>query len=89
MKKQPIFCLFISFSIGIFTGDEFSADKNAAGFVMLVVVICSLISFCFKKGKAIAFMLFFIFLGQLSHSLIPRIKALLTLKGRRLLIFRL
>ena len=51
MKKQPVFCLFISFSIGILAGDEFSADKNAAGFVMLVVVVCSLISFCFKREK--------------------------------------
>ena len=49
MKKQPVFCLFISFSIGIFVGDEFSADKSAAGFFMLVVVACVLTSFALKR----------------------------------------
>lgn len=88
MKKQPIFCLFISFSIGILTGDEFSADKNAAGFVMLVVIICSLISFCLKKGKAIAFMLFFIFLGQLTHSFNTPDKSLPDLKGKKAVNFQ-
>ncbi|OPB93454.1 ComEC/Rec2 family competence protein [Elizabethkingia ursingii] len=89
MKKQPVFCLFISFSIGIFTGDEFSADKNAAGFVMLAVVVCTLISFCFKKGKAITFMLFFIFLGQLSHSFNTSDKNLSDFKGRLAINFQI
>ncbi|AJW63744.1 ComEC family competence protein [Elizabethkingia miricola] len=89
MKKQPVFCLFISFSIGILAGDEFSADKNAAGSVMLVVVVCSLISFCFKKGKAIAFMLFFIFFGQLSHSFNAPDKSLPDLKGKLAINFQI
>ncbi|MDQ8747112.1 competence protein [Elizabethkingia miricola] len=89
MKKQPVFCLFISFSIGILTGDEFSADKNAAGFVMLVVVVCFLISFCFKKGKAIAFMLFFIFLGQLSHLFNAPDKSLSDFKGKKAINFQI
>ena len=87
MKKQPVFCLFISFSIGIFTGDELSADKSFAVFAMLVV--CALISFCFKKGKAIAFMLFFIFLGQLSHSFNTPDKNLSDFKGKQAINFQI
>ncbi|PUB33500.1 competence protein ComEC [Elizabethkingia sp. YR214] len=89
MKKQPVFCLFISFSIGIFAGDEFFADKSVAVFVMLVVVVCALISFCFKKGKAIAFMLFFIFLGQLSHSFNTPDKNLSDFKGKQVINFQI
>ncbi|AIL44090.1 ComEC/Rec2 family competence protein [Elizabethkingia anophelis] len=88
MKKQPVFCLFISFSIGILAGDEFSADQNAAGFVMLVVVVCSLISFCSKKGKGIAFMLFFIFLGQLSHIFNTPDKSLSDFQGKQSINFQ-
>ncbi|KGT08603.1 hypothetical protein NV63_14365 [Elizabethkingia anophelis] len=88
MKKQPVFCLFISFSIGILAGEEFSADQNAAGFVMFVVVVCSLISFCSKKGKGIAFMLFFIFLGQLSHTFYTPDKSLSDFKGKQSINFQ-
>jgi len=68
MKKQPVFCLFLAFSVGIIVGDIFPVNYTGAVTTLILCFLFIIISIFAEKLRFISALIFFISLGLLFHS---------------------
>jgi len=68
MKKQPIFCSFLAFSIGIVVGDMFPVNHIGTVITLILCFIFIIVSIFVEKLRFISVLIFFISLGLSFHS---------------------
>ncbi|WP_407482674.1 ComEC/Rec2 family competence protein [Elizabethkingia meningoseptica] len=89
MKKQPIFCLFIAFSTGILIKDEILVtDLWGVLISAITFLFLFLLFFIHRSKKAALFILLFIGIGFITHSLYTRTNDLQTFEGKQILTFQ-
>lgn len=88
MKKQPIFCLFIAFSTGVLIRDEIPlTDLWIVLILTFTFLFLVLLFFIHRSKKAVLFILLFINIGFITHSLYTRPNDLRTFEEKQILAF--
>ncbi|NAW51289.1 ComEC family competence protein [Elizabethkingia argentiflava] len=90
MKKQPIFCLFIAFIVGIFIQDKIPQIYNGVVLILIFLLIPIVSRFFPKFRKRILLLVsFFILLGFIAHFVNTLRRDYLEFKGKKNLVFNL
>jgi len=88
MKKQPIFCLFIAFSIGIVVGDIYLANSTTIVLILFFCSVTMVVSIFVEKLRYITILTFFISLGFSFHSYFVRKNESRDFNSKRNIIFQ-